>query len=562
MIVICTSSECLKASSMSSSSSSFIPQFLSRTLWTILGVTALFHVIAGVVLHTPMSGVVLAIVGVATFALTYHRLAWGVALAFFEVMIGAHGHLVDASVGGFPLSLRMVIFLAVMGAWAVGVVGRRWRVSFVVWRDVPFALLALMVAYGAVRGVLMGQAMGALVDDANAYVTLFYLLPLASIVWTQETRRLFITTFFAGTLWVSLFTLALTYVFTHISQEHIWQMYVLVRDTRMFEVTLLSSPAWIADRLVGGDWYFRVFSQAQIFIPLYILLFSSSLFFLRLGKDERIPWGLWGWYAVLFGGFVQSLSRSFLVGFVAGACALWGFWLLGGRGAWSAWSIAARRKLGILGAFAAAVVLLWALISFPFPARPDLSKSPFYRGDTDNLRELAVSSRWNMLSPLTQAIAAHPVLGEGFGAELTYTSDDPRIIEMTGTGELTTYRFEWGFLDVWLKMGVFGVLVYAMLLFVLVFQVYRNVRSGGVWSFASVRERWLEIGMVSGAVMVFAVHVFTPYLNHPIGLFYLLVCAFLLEWKTPRIERAHMEPVRATGSLFPRLPASISAKVR
>jgi hypothetical protein len=231
--------------SMSSTSSSFIPQFISQNMWSILGITALFHVLAGVVLHTQASGAVLAIVAVVVAWITWKRLEVGVCIALFEIIIGAHGHLVDVSLFGFPLSLRMVIFIAVFFAWGVGLVQKKWRPHFVAVRDIPYGALALAVCYGVVRGLYTGQPLDALIDDANAYITLAYLLPLASIVWKQEHRRLFLTTLFTGTLWVSLFTFALTFIFTHISQEHIWEMYVLVRDTRMFEVTLLSSPGWL-----------------------------------------------------------------------------------------------------------------------------------------------------------------------------------------------------------------------------------------------------------------------------------------------------------------------------
>lgn len=550
---------------MSQTSSSFIPQFLSKNIWSILGMTALFHVVAGMVLHSVMSGVVLGLVGVVVALLTWKRLELGLCIALFEIVIGAHGHLVDVSLLGFPLSLRMVIFLAVMGAWFVGLLQKRWSVRFVFGRDVPYLALALAVVYGVVRGLLEHQGMGALLDDANSYVTLAYLLPLASVVWTQENRRMFLTTLFAGTLWVSLFTLALTYIFTHIDQEHIWAMYVLVRDTRMFEITLLSSPLWLAHSLVGGHWYFRVFSQAQIFAPLFLLILFSAIFLLRLGKKERVPFWMWVWCASFFGTFLQSLSRSFLVGFFAAGCVMAGFWMMGGREAWRTWAVAAQRKLALGGTILVSAVVLWSLVSFPFPARPDLSKSPFYRGDQDDTRALAISSRWNMLDPMLDALAEHPVLGDGFGKELTYVSDDPRIREMTGgTGELTTYRFEWGFLDIWMKMGVFGLVVYAWILGALLVQVLRNVRSGGVWSFSSVREHWLEIGMVSGAVMLFVVHIFTPYLNHPIGIFYMLLVAFLISWKKISHEKkeigTHDERVRLFGTALSLGTPRIKAK--
>jgi hypothetical protein len=521
---------------MSSASSSLVPQFLSKNAWSILGITALFHFLAAVVLHHVASFAVLGIVGVVVFLLTMRRLEVGLCIALFEIVVGAHGHLVTLAYHGIPLSLRMVIFLAVMGGWLVGVLQRKWHIRFVAMRDVPFLALVIAVFYGVLRGVTLGNDYVSLLDDANSFVVLAYLLPLASVVWNQEHKRLFLTTFFTGVLWISLFTFALTYVFTHISPERIWDMYVLVRDTRMFEVTLLSGPVWMTDTFYGGDWFFRVFSQAHIFAPIYLLLLTSCLLFLRHGKEERVPIWMWVWYACFFGAFLQSLSRSFLVGFAAGGVTLFGFWLLGGKTSWQRWGAVARKKLAIVGSFLLAAGMLWVLISFPFPQRPDLTTSPFYRGDHDNTRALAVSSRWNMLDPLMEAIATSPTFGLGFGKELAYISDDPRIREMTGgTGALTTYRFEWGFLDVWLKMGVLGIVAYAWIFTALVGQVLKNIRTQGFWSFTTLREHWLEIGLASGVVFLFVTHVFTPYLNHPIGLFFLLLVAFFLQWRSERV---------------------------
>lgn len=548
---------------MSSAPSSLIPQFLSRNTWSILGMTALFHVLAAVVLHHAASFVVLGLVGLAVLLITSKRLEVGLAIALFEMVVGAHGHLVTLAYHGIPVGLRMVVFVAVMGGWGIGLLQKKWNMRFVPLRDVPFLALVVAVGYGVVRGVTLGNALPALIDDANSFLILGYLFPFASVVWSQEHRRLFLTTFFTGVLWVSLFTFALTFVFTHISPARIWDLYVLVRDTRMFEVTLLSSPAWFANSLFHGDWYFRVFSQAQIFAPLYLLLLTSCFFFLRTGKkEERVPFWFWAWYVCLFGAFLQSLSRSFLVGFVAGAFTLFGFWLLGGRESWRMWGSIAKKKVGLVLSLFVALGFLWTLISFPVPQRPDLGSSPFYRGDHDDTRALAVSSRWNMLNPLFTAIAVSPTFGLGFGKELTYISDDPRIREITGgTGEIATYRFEWGFLDAWLKMGILGIAAYAWIFTALLGQVLKNIRAHGFWSWSSLRAHWLEIGLVSGVVLLFAAHVFTPYLNHPIGLFYLLLVAFLLQWRSGSLSvEEPLEKAKKELPALQKLPAGVSVR--
>ena len=55
-------------------------------------------------------------------------------------------------------------------------------------------------------------------------------------------------------------------------------------------------------------------------------------------------------------------------------------------------------------------------------------------------------------------------MGRGFGATVTYQTRDPRILADNGSGEYTTYAFEWGWLDIWLKLGIFGLAAYFLLI--------------------------------------------------------------------------------------------------
>jgi len=62
----------------------------------------------------------------------------------------------------------------------------------------------------------------------------------------------------------------------------------------------------------------------------------------------------------------------------------------------------------------------------------------------------------NQLRPLLDAIAQHPWLGSGFGRTVTYRSTDPRVLADHPAGAYTTTAFEWGYLDIALKIGLLG----------------------------------------------------------------------------------------------------------
>lgn len=138
---------------------------------------------------------------------------------------------------------------------------------------------------------------------------------------------------------------------------------------------------------------------------------------------------------------------------------------------------------------------------------------PLWRGTPDVAQtlesrfgsgEAAVSSRWSLLPVMQEGIARHPWIGSGFGATLTYTSQDPRIVQKTG-GEYTTYAFEWGWHDLWYKLGLMGVLAMVWTL-------------GSIGRFAARLERAERWWAWSTLVALATVHVFTPYLNHPLGI--------------------------------------------
>jgi O-antigen ligase len=207
---------------------------------------------------------------------------------------------------------------------------------------------------------------------------------------------------------------------------------------------------------------------------------------------------------------VISLSRSFWMGLVAGGLSIL---ILG---------VLAHKKMvwrsmlkAILGSVAA-VIVIGGVIYFPLPATKDISFASMIK-DRGNLADAAGSSRWNLLPAMWQKIGESPILGHGFGSTITYKSQDPRVLQNNPDGIYTTYAFEWGWLAFWVKFGIFGPLVMLVLLISL---GWRSWKSDYDW--------WLRAGMVGSLIALATVHIFTPYLDHPLGFATLLAIeAFL-----------------------------------
>ena len=124
-----------------------------------------------------------------------------------------------------------------------------------------------------------------------------------------------------------------------------------------------------------------------------------------------------------------------------------------------------------------------------------------------------------------------PFTGSGFGTVIEYESEDPRLVAAGGTAE--TYAFEWGWLDIWLKMGFLGILSFVWLFVFYVLSLWNSAKKGNAG--------WLMVAFLRSVVALFVLHIFTPFLNHPIGLGFLI---FLIPFLTPSEAKLSLEAVK------------------
>lgn len=432
-------------------------------------------------------------------------LRWGLLAALVELIIGSHGYLFSFHSGSTLISLRMGIFMAVMLAWVVYVLRYDgWAEFWQRLKGFPFfkayLWLALAVGWGVIWGLVRGNNFGYLFLDFNNWLFFLYLFPLISLtsVFQQATfQRQLRAVALASLSWLAFKTFFLLYVFSH---QFVWalpELYKWVRDTRIGEVTAM------------GRNFYRIFLQSQIYALLGFLFFLPAVT-LRQIEPKRRRIYYFTFEVLLLAVIIISFSRSFWVAWVA-AVFIYLVWL-----AWRQ-----RKQLLVAGLNLVGLILLGgAAVVLILHLPPQISG-----GDLGNLItqrttqiEAAGSSRLNMLKPLTQAIARHPVVGSGFGTTVTYRSLDPRVLSTTAgaSGEYTTYAFEWSYLDLWLKLGWLGLLIYLWLLAKIL---------QALWH--SGRPTVFSLGLGLALLALIVLNVFTPYLNHPLGIGFVLMASLL-----------------------------------
>jgi hypothetical protein len=469
-----------------------------------------------------------AIVFLGVIILSFRNLEYGVLIAFVELFISSFGHLFKIETEGFRMTMRVGIFFAVQIAYNTMLIthllrnkiGGRFLTRLHAFfqtglRDshilTSFFKGPYFYANWAIFGALVnGNELKNMFHDADAYVTFAYFPIIWAAFSSQESRLKLYNVFLASLTWLGVQTAVILYLFAHRFQGPMQAIYLWVRDARIGEITL-----------VAGDFY-RIFFQSYIYALLAIFILAV---FLIGKKSSRYTLNAAAHHYVflLFTTatflLLMSFSRSFWFGGAVGVIALLVTLRplkIVGKDFWHA-----LLKMG--GGVLLALALIFAIVNVPLPAKkgPPISLADLFGGRATTLfGEAAATSRWNLLPVLWGEIKQNPVLGAGFGKTVTYITTDPRIVAEDPTGTRTTYAFEWGYLDLWLKLGVPGLLAYGWLVWIILKSGWRKLRT---------ECTPITYGVWLGVIALLAAHFFTPYLNHPLGIGILIFAASVFQ---------------------------------
>lgn len=483
--------------------------FYACFVW-VGGILALETLSALTLFHAHVQTVSLIILTLTLFVLAWRRPEVAAAVLVTEYVIGSKGALLRAfgdGVGHGGVPLRIAWFAAFFFGWLMWAIKhktyREWR-SYLRGRSV-YLLLGLVLVYAFVRGSLLHNTF--VFDDANAWGVWLLLLPALDLVYykRQELEHVLLPALVAAFGWLCVKTLLLFYVFSHLTNpEWLQLMYLWVRRTGVGEIT----------RALSGVNVWRVFFQSHIYVlPAVIVGFWY-------GASCKLTRWMWVGWVMAIATLIVSLSRSLFLGV---AVSLFASLVLFFFSLAAAQSGSVRRgrlpsfrdAWGMMPAIGKLLLALFAslfLVAGLFYAPPRSSGSLMNLiASRIDAGDAASMSRWELGRKLWRGIGLHPVLGSGFGATITYKSSDPRVVASTG-GVYTTYAFEWGWLEHWFKFGLVGI---PLMLWIVLRLMQKT------WS--SSYAFWIRGALVSSCVGLIVTHVFTPYLNHPLGIIWLIM---------------------------------------
>lgn len=438
---------------------------------------------------------------VITLLISLRSLEYGLLLSVAELIIGSKGHLFSYTLFSFPLSLRLVLFIALMIASLIYIYRQDWRLlykkilNYPLWR--PFLVLLGFIAFGLIVALIRGNSVIDIFQDINAWFYLAWILPLSLIylpkITNEQKARLYLIAGAALT-WLALKGLFLLFIFSH-NLVIVPDLYLWLRRSGVAEITAM-----------GGGWY-RIFIQSQIYLaPAFIMGLWYYLSH-NLNKQQKVK--VYLFLVLMMTNLIMSMSRSFWLAFVlamaVGVIFTW-------RNKWRFYFLNAMHVLVIT---LLSLFLIFIIIKFPYPNQSSsVSMSALSERLEVESGEAALASRWSLLPALWSEINNSFFFGQGFGANVSYVSQDPRVLAQNPDGLYTSYAFEWAYLDTWLKIGFFGLLAFLVWLLLILHGLIKSSR----------KENKIEITALAIALFfLMIVNIFTPYLNHPLGLSFLLL---------------------------------------
>jgi hypothetical protein len=520
-----------------------IRKILNNKLQLTLAILLLVEILSFGAHYFSFSNVAFLIIFTLILIATLYKTEYGLLVAFIELIIDSMGYLFYFDFGGATFSIRMGVWLIILSVWPAKkikeTIGKKMQghsfskqfneLLFFIKNNylAYFLILFLFIAWGAIRGYLNGQELGSLFLDANSYLYFALIFPTYSVINSYKKTNKdagddFSRALSAGSqillgavVWISLKSLFLLYIFSHNLYATMDVLYQWVRDTKVGEITEMSEGSY------------RIFFQSHVFVIIgfFVLLFFLNKLFFTSEKDFKslikekkgLLTAVIFLLSLLFSVVIIGFSRSFWVGFAAGLIVC--FFLIFKQYGWKRMFISA---VAVLLSATISLGLISGIVNFPYPepgGRFNVARSASDRAKQAKEGGAAVSSRWALLPKLWNDIKGDPVLGKGFGATITYTSSDPRVLERTADGKYTTFAFEWGWLDIWLKMGLLGLICYLAIMVKMLWDGY----------FLNSKNKWFVDGIIVGIIILAAINFFTPFLNHPLGIGYLIITAALLD---------------------------------
>ena len=424
---------------------------------------------------------------------------WIIYISFLELFVGSFGRLISIDLFGFSLSIRIFIFVI---SFIFGIIYLLKNHRFDLKKSQYFGFYIfyiLLLVFGVIVALINKARISNIFFDLNNFL-FFLILPVYyQIIKDKKTLKNLFYIFISATLFLSLKTIIIFYLFSqHFGFLDFTILYKWIRDTRLGEITKMN------------DHFYRIFFQSQIYIMIAFIINFIILIFAKLQKNNRLFF-----YVLLIlnlTAIIISFSRSFWMGIFSALLILFIILVFQKEKFFNI--IKCYLKFLIIAV--SSVIFIFVLLKIP---NTHINFADMLSGRVSE-QDASSNSRIELLRPMLRDIQKSPIIGYGFAHSVTYFSKDPRNLNSSNpTGLVRTYSFEWGWLSFWLKLGIFGLLFYIILSLKIIRDSVKLITSDNV----------IFVSLLLSFLSILVVHIFSPYLDHPLGLGFLILIICIID---------------------------------
>lgn len=351
----------------------------------------------------------------------------------------------------------------------------------------PLLLIILVIAWAISNGLIQGNGLQLVLQDAMLYFFLFLLFP--AIAFKDKIKpyiKPIVTAFIIGSAVFSLVTFII--YASGLGTLPDWY-YHWFRNIAGGKITDL------------GYNFFRIVLPEHIFIIPIILVLASKL--MHNYKNKFL------WLLMLASTFVLTLnfSRIYFLALAAGLMIL-------------ALKQPLKRWVAISSAVVLSVFFIFTSLFFIASHGNSIGLELIglrAGGAASPQSEASGAIRMAILPDALNKIKQHPWLGNGLGTTITYT--DPVSGE-----SVTRTQFDWGYLEMIAELGIVGSLLFIYFLLIILYRL-----AGIAYSKKSIYTNSpLFRGLLAGALSLFVINLTTPALFQGFGVLYFVLLVVVI----------------------------------
>lgn len=403
-------------------------------------------------------------------------------IILLELILGGAGGYLQI----FGTSLRTCLLIGSLAIYFAKKLYREKKIFFKQLQAQHYLLLVLLAAAiaAAACGIYHIHARGAILSDLIPYFFLLYYFPLFDLWQSEKFRDLgkqaILASIFGNAVFIALTQIGLSSGVI-ILQDSYYHWY---RDVALGKITDLNF-----------HFYRLVLNEHLLLIP-FTLYFIADIIKNQANKINILALG-----SLLFV-LANNLTRIYMVALTAGTLILFS------TKNWKRWfAVSASVAIGFMLIF----ITTHSIASRGQSLGLEIFGLRLQSITSPQLEDSSLS-RLLLLPKILEKIKSAPIIGQGLGDTVTVYSPVFKT-------NITTAHFDWGYLEIWAEMGLYGLLAWIAFIGYLVYFIIKNKQQPGKNILAAILISFLIINITS------------PALFHVFGILFLVIVATILETK-------------------------------